>query len=189
MAASQPVGGSDYRSVQTPFTHKWTIKYAVMALLTFMLIVKDYVVLDQGIEDDKNKTGQCMMISLSSMNFIFYLILGVGLSVSNGQKVYGATIDSLNGPINYFFALTTVTYIVLWYLQSSWVKDGVKWGKDMTGLGKANFYMTWLFTLPYIYIIYHAFAGKITTTKAKGIFGLIVVVLLALPFLIIKLNK
>lgn len=161
--------------------NKHTIWYGFLALLTFMLMVKDYVVLEQGIEEDKNKTGQAMMISMSSMNFVFLLMFG---AVGSDDIV-------INHPwIDRLFALSAGTYILLWYLQSSWVKDGIKWGQDMTELGKANFYMTLMFTLPYIYVIYTALAGSVLmSTKIKVIFALIVIVLLVLPFLIIKFNK
>lgn len=158
-----------------------TIMYGFLAFLTLTLIVKDYMVLEQGIEEGKNNSGQVMMISLSSMNFVFFIMMGA----------LGATNVEVNHPwIQRIFGVTATMYILLWCLQSSWTKDGVKWGKNMTNLGQANFYMTLLFTLPYIPFIYRAIVGTNQTTLGRkfGVFGIVLLISIILVITISRLN-
>jgi hypothetical protein len=158
-----------------------TIMYGFLAFLTLTLIVKDYMVLEQGIEEGKNNSGQVMMISLSSMNFVFFIMVGA----------LGATNVEVNHLwIQRIFGVTATMYILLWCLQSSWTKDGVKWGKNMTSLGQANFYMTLLFTLPYIPFIYRAIVGANRTSLGRkfGVFGIVLLISIILVITISRLN-
>ena len=159
-----------------------TAMYGFLAFLTLILMVKDYIVLEQGIEEDKNKAGQVMMISLASMNFVFFMLMGA--LGANNVLVNHVWIQRM-------FGLTSATYILLWCLQSSWTKDGVKWGKDMTNLGKANFYMTLFFVLPYIPVIYGAIVGQGTTTfgRKAGVFGIVLLIIIVLIAVIAAMNE
>jgi len=159
-----------------------TATYAGLAFLTLILLIKDYIVLEQGMDEDKNKAGQVMMISLASMNFVFFMMLGA----------LGPENLAVNHPtIQRMFGLSAGLYILLWCLQSSWTKEGVKWGKDMTSLGKANFYLTLLFILPYIPFIYRAIVGTATTSPMRklGIGGIVVLIAVGLMIAIDRINK
>ena len=161
-----------------------TAMYAGLAFLTLILLIKDYVVLEQGMDEGKNKAGQVMMISLASMNFVFFMTIGALDSDKSDTVVNHIWIQRM-------FGFTAALYILLWCLQSSWTKDGVKWGKDMTSLGKANFYLTILFILPYIPVIYRAIVGQNTTTPTRKwvVFFMVVAIAILLLVVITEINK
>lgn len=163
-------------------TTRHTAMYAGLAFLTLILLIKDYVVLEQGMDEGKNKAGQVMMISLASMNFVFFMMIGA-LGPDN------LVVNHIW--IQRMFGFTAALYILLWCLQSSWTKDGVKWGKDMTSLGKANFYLTILFILPYIPVIYRAIVGQNTTSPTRKwvVFLMVVAIAILLLVVIAEINK
>lgn len=106
---------------------KHVILFGVLALATLVLLIKDYAVLDQGIDEDKNKTGQAMMISLTSMNLMFWLMFGaMGTRAIFTQHPF---LDKL-------FAVTTATYIILWYMQNTWTKPQSYGAKIWTSWGR-----------------------------------------------------
>jgi hypothetical protein len=61
----------------------------------------------------------------------------------------------------------------------------------MTNLGKANFYMTLFFVLPYIPVIYGAIVGQGTTTfgRKAGVFGIVLLIIMVLIAVIAAMNK
>lgn len=159
---------------------KHVIWFGILALATLGLLIKDYAVLNQGIDEDKNKTGQAMMISLTSMNFMVWLMFGA----------MGTRAVIKDHPwLDKLFAITTATYIILWYMQNTWTKSTIVWGKNMSELGKVNFFLTWIFIIPYFYVIYTAFSGPSMTKTHKYVSFMLLVVMLAIPFLVKATNK
>lgn len=113
-------------------------------LINFSLMVKDYVGLSQQMDKGKDPTGQSMLISLASINFMFWVMV-----LLNPFVIYHIYIAA-------FFVLTHIAYIVLWLLSNTWLQPGAHWGSwgSMNSYGKFNSVFTAMLILPFLYLLF-----------------------------------